>query len=285
MVTSCACAANRHNMPLPVVVITGASTGIGAATATAFLSTGRYCVVLAARHQAEMEAVISEATKTYPNAAGRAQAVTADVTVRADVNHLAAESVRAFGRVDVWINNAGRGMWKKPSEVDDTDIDDMMSINVRSSLYGAQAALRQFRQQHATEATATYQIVNVSSIVGRLPHFNYMRSAYTASKHFLNGMTGALRAELAVSDPYIVVSTVSPGAVATDFGVHAHGPQSSNLFPNAQSSKEAADAIVRCVDTRAIDTYTKPELHDVVAKYYATLGLDPAVGPTTKTAP
>src|SRR5208282_1096698 len=126
-------------------------------------------------------------------------------------------AIERFGHVDVWINNAGRGITRSVSELTDEDLDVMMRDNVKSALYGVQAILPHFRSRGAG------QIVNVSSLLGRVP-FAPFRSAYSAAKHALNALTACLRMELRASSPGIVVTLVSPGVVATEFGLNAlHG--------------------------------------------------------------
>src|SRR5687767_4781074 len=116
-------------MESKVVVITGASSGIGAALAKQ-LGTEGHRLVLAARRE--------EALKEVTAASGDAKAVVTDVTVRADVERLRVEAIKAYGQIDVWINNAGRGIGKRVLELSDDDFDQMMSVNVKAALYGMQ---------------------------------------------------------------------------------------------------------------------------------------------------
>ena len=113
------------------IVITGASSGIGAALARILGAAGND-LVLAARRQPELESVAREF-------GSRAIAVVADVTKREDVLRLRDEALRRFGSVGVWINNAGRGIAKPALELTDADFDEMMAVNVKSALYGMQA--------------------------------------------------------------------------------------------------------------------------------------------------
>src|SRR5262249_55461683 len=116
-----------------VAVITGASSGIGAALAELLASRGD-AVALAARREQMLHAVASRC-------GGRALPIVADVTRRGDVQRIADETIARFGRIDVWINNAGQGITRPPTELTDEDIDDMMRVNVKSALYGIQAVL------------------------------------------------------------------------------------------------------------------------------------------------
>jgi NAD(P)-dependent dehydrogenase (short-subunit alcohol dehydrogenase family) len=237
-----------------VIVITGASAGIGAEVARQAGAAGAN-VVVAARRRAELEQVARE---SGPNAL----AVVADVTVRAEVEGLARAAIERFGHVNVWINNAGRGITRVPSELTDEDIDAMIRDNLKSMLYGVQAILPHFRSRGAG------QIVNVSSMLGRIP-FAPFRSAYSAAKAALNGLTACLRMELRASCPGAVVTLVSPGVVATDFGLHAlHGGADSRTFPNAQPAGEVAAVVLDAIRTRSVDVYTQPGAAGMVRAYF-----------------
>jgi NADP-dependent 3-hydroxy acid dehydrogenase YdfG len=237
-----------------VIVVTGASAGIGAAIARQAGQAGAR-VVLAARRQAELEAV---AKQSGPEAL----AVRTDVTVRAEVEALARAAVDRFGHVDVWISNAGRGISRLPSELTDDDLDVMMRDNVKSVLYGAQAILPHMK------ARGEGQLIHVSSMLGRIPYVPF-RSAYTAAKHALNALTACLRLELRASDPSLVVTTVSPGVVATEFGSSAlHGGPDSRAMAGAQSADEVAAVVLDAIRTRAVDVYTLPDGKARVLAYY-----------------
>jgi NADP-dependent 3-hydroxy acid dehydrogenase YdfG len=237
-----------------VIVVTGASAGIGAAIAQRAGAQGAR-VVLAARRRLELEA----ATKA---SGPGALAVVTDVTVRADVEALAKAAVDRFGHVDVWINNAGRGITRQPSELTDDDIDAMIRDNVKSAVYGVQAILPHFRERNAG------QIINVSSMLGRIP-FAPFRSAYSASKHALNAITACLRAELRGSVPGVVVTLVSPGVVATEFGLNAlHGGVDSRSFPGAQTAEQVADVVLDAIANPRLDVYTQPGGAGMVKAYY-----------------
>lgn len=255
-----------------VIVITGASAGIGAELAR-LLGTRGDQVVIAARREAELQVVAKDA--------GDALAVVTDATKRAEVDHLAARAIERYGRIDAWVNNAGRGISRMPSELRDEDIDQMMTDNVKSALYGMQAVLPHFK------ARGSGHIVNVSSMLGRVP-FAPIRSAYLASKHALNGLTGALRVELLQGGfPDIHVSLVSPGVVATEFGINSlHGGFDSRNLPGAQPVSEVAAVIADVIDAPRADAYTRPEHQPTVVKYYqdvaAAEAAFPRMGPPPK---
>ena len=244
-----------------VIVITGGSAGIGAAAAEK-LSSGGHRVVIVARRADALARVASRC-------GGRAHPIVADVTRRGEVKRVVSEATGKFGRIDVWINNVGQGITRMPSELTDDDIDAVMQVNVKSALYGMQEVLPHFK------ARGEGQIVNISSMLGRVP-FATFRSAYCGAKHFLNAMTITFRAEVQETHPGIQFTLVSPGVVATDFGLNAiHGGRDSRQLPGAQPAEDVAAVIAQVVETRQPDVYTRPGAQETIAKYYATIGLDP----------
>jgi len=244
-----------------VVVITGASSGIGAATAEALSQRGMSVVIVARRKDALD--VVAE------HCGGRAQPITADVSTRSEVRRVVDEALARFGRIDVWINNVGRGITRMPSELTDDDIDQVRQLNVKSALYGMQEVLPHFKSRNEGH------IINVSSMLGRTP-FAVIRSAYCGAKHFLNALTMTFRTEIQQTHPGIQVSLVSPGVVRTDFGLNAlHGGPDSRALPESQSAEEVAEVIADVVASRAPDVYTRVGAQKRVADYYAAVGIDP----------
>jgi short-subunit dehydrogenase len=238
-----------------VVVITGASSGIGAALAEQVAAAGGK-PVLVARRERELREVAGRC-------GAEALVIPADVTRRADVARVLAEAIARFGHVDVWVNNAGRGITRPVSQLTDEDVDEMFLVNVKSALYGMQAALPHFKER------GRGQIINISSLLGRVP-LAPMRSAYSAAKHALNALTGSLRGELRAEHPGIVVTTVSPGVVATEFGLNAKGGGiDSRAVPNAQSASDVAAVILDAIRAPRADVYTFPTARDMVVAYFA----------------
>ena len=237
-----------------VIVITGASTGIGAAVAEVVVARGAK-VVLAARREAELDAIAGKLGAS-------ALAVVTDVTIRADNERLCARALEKFGHVDVWINNAGRGISRPVSQLTDADVDDMMTTNLKSVLYGIQAVLPHLKERRAG------QIMTISSMLSRLPLAAF-RSAYSASKAAVNLLMGSLRMELRAEFPGIRVTTVLPGIVATDFGLNArHGGMDSKQAPGAQSVAEVATVIADAIEKPRADVYTRPQMRDMVVRYF-----------------
>jgi short-subunit dehydrogenase len=244
-----------------VAVITGASSGIGAAVAVE-LANRRASLVLSARRKDALDAVAARCH-------GSVDVVVADATQRLDVRRVVNEAIARFGHIDVWINNVGQGISRLPSELTDDDLDEMMRMNVKSALYGMQEVLPHFKVRNAGH------VINVSSLLGRIP-FATIRSAYCGAKHFLNALTATFRAEVQQTHPAIQFTLVSPGVVRTEFGVHAlHGGPDSRRIPDSQSAEEVAVVIADVIESRKPDIYTRQGASARVASFYASVGVDP----------
>ena len=241
-----------------VIVITGASAGIGAALAERLGSEGASLVLVARREDLLRDVASRSGTNVEP--------LVADVTIRDEVRRAVHAAIDRFGRIDVWINNAGQGITRQPSELTDEDIDLMMRVNVKSALYGMQEVLPHFKQRGAGH------VINVSSELGRIPYAVH-RSAYSGAKHFMNALTSMFRDEVQQTHPSIQFSIVSPGIVKTEFGVNArHGGPDSRQFAQAQTAEEAAAVIAEVIASRQRDAYTRADAHKRVVDYYADLG-------------
>jgi NAD(P)-dependent dehydrogenase (short-subunit alcohol dehydrogenase family) len=238
-----------------VIVVTGASSGIGAAFARLAGSKGA-SLVLAARREAELKKVAAE---SGPNAL----VVVADVTRRADVQRIVDAALARFGRIDVWINNAGRGISRQAIDLTDEDFDEAMLVNVKSALYGVQAVLPHLKSQKRGH------IINMSSMMGKIPIAS-IRAAYNAAKHALQSLTTNLRIDVHAQFPDIMVSSFLPGVVATDFGLNAkHGGPDSRDLPFAQPVDEVAAALADLVEHPRPEAYSRPMLKKMVADYYS----------------
>ncbi len=244
----------------PVVVITGASAGIGAATTHLLASRGHRVIAVARRKDVLETVARPHGTAVY--------AIAADMTERSEVFRVIARGLTAFGHIDVWINNVGQGITRPPSQLTDDDIDDVMRVNVKSALYGMQAILPHFKER------GTGHVINVSSMLGRIPLATF-RSAYCGAKHFLNALTATFRGEVQETHPGIEFFLVSPGVVRTEFGGNAlHGGPDSRALPFSQSAEEVAEVIARTIETRASDVDTRPFSAQHGADYSSKLGID-----------
>jgi short-subunit dehydrogenase len=249
-----------------VVVVTGASSGIGAALARALAGAG-HTLVLAARREAELARLAEEL-------AAESLVVPTDVTARAQVERLRDRALERFGRVDVWVNNAGRGITRPVMELTDDDVDEMIAVNVKSALYGMQAIVPHFVER------GTGHLVNVSSFLGRVP-LATPRSAYSAAKAALNTLTANLRVDLR-GHPGVHVSLVMPGMVSTGFAASALGgtvaPSPGAAPMGVQTAEEVAAAIARVIEYPIAEIYTNPASEAIARRYYEDVGAFEAGG-------
>jgi short-subunit dehydrogenase len=238
-----------------VIVITGASEGIGAVTAELLAKRGAR-VVLAARR-------VDKLAEVRARIGDNALTVVTDVTLRSDNENLRDQAIAKFGGIDVWINNAGRGISRPVAELTDDDVDAMLTTNFKSVLYGIQTVLPHFRER------GRGHVIAVSSMLGRIP-FAPIRSAYSAAKAAVSSIMTSLRLELRPQFPGIHVSTVYPGVVATDFGTRAlHGGVDSRTLPMAQPVGEVATVIADLIEQPRAEVYTRPEMRELVARYFS----------------
>lgn len=200
-----------------VAIITGASMGIGEATASLFAARG-YAVVLAARSAERLETVAARIRR----AGGTALAMPTDVTDRAAVAALAQQTLAAYGRVDVLVNNAGRGLMGTVAAMDPDEFEALLRLNVVAPVLCLQAVVPPMRAQGGGV------IVNVSSVAEKMP-IPFL-GPYSASKIALSYLSDAARMEL--SRDNIAVVNVLPGNTITAFGqneIHAAPDPTVNL--------------------------------------------------------
>jgi NADP-dependent 3-hydroxy acid dehydrogenase YdfG len=193
------------NIEGKVVVITGASSGLGEAAARHLAAEGA-TVVLGARRVERIEALANELTAS----GGKALAVATDVTDRGQVQRLVDAAVETYGRVDVLINNAGVMPLSPLERLKVDEWDQMIDVNVKGVLYGIAAALPHMKEQKSGH------IINLSSVAG---HKLFGGSAvYSATKFAVRALSEGLRQEV---KPYRIRTTIiSPGAVKTELADH-----------------------------------------------------------------
>jgi NADP-dependent 3-hydroxy acid dehydrogenase YdfG len=190
-----------NNIEGKVVVITGASSGLGEATAR-LLSAQGATVVLGARRVDRIEAVAHELARS----GGKALAVPTDVTDYEQVKRLVDAAVETYGRIDVIINNAGLMPLSPLERLKIDDWNRTIDVNIKGVLYGIAAALPYMKEQKSGH------IINVSSVAGHKVRPG--SSVYAATKHAVRALSEGLRQEV---KPYNIRTTViSPGAVATE---------------------------------------------------------------------
>lgn len=222
----------RGTLTGQVVVITGASSGIGRATALALASRG--CrLVLAARRAALLEGVAAECRARGADAV----AVPTDVTREADVVALRDRALERWGRIDVWVNNAGITMYARIEEGSFREHQRVIETNVFGPFHAARAVVPVFRRQHAGV------LINVASVLGKIGQ--PFVPSYVVSKFALRGLSEALRVDLA-DEPDIHVCTILPYAVDTphfEYGGNVIGRQ-PHAMPPCQLPEDVAHAIV-----------------------------------------
>jgi len=225
-----------------VAVITGASSGIGLACATLLAREG-VAVVLGARRTERLE----EAVRAIDAAGGRAMATTMDVSRHEDVERLVAEAVKAFGRLDVMICNAGFGYYGMLEDTPPDIMQRMMDVNYMGTFLAARAALPIFRRQQSGH------LIFISSIVGRrgIPFMG----GYSATKAAQAGLAESLRAEFFGTNIHtscvFPVSTITEfrEAMARDYGHHVTG-----LGPK-QPVEVVAAAVLECIRRPRAEVY------------------------------
>jgi short-subunit dehydrogenase len=188
-------------MPGRVIVITGASTGIGRASALEFARSGATVIVTSRREQ-----VLYRLAQQCEKLGGRALAIAADVTDQQAIQNLARRVIETFGRIDVWINNAAVTLFARFEEAPPDAYRRVIETNLFGCIHGARAVLPYFREQ------GSGILINVSSGVGKLG--SPFISAYAASKFAIIGLSQSLRMELRDA-PDIHVCTVLPAAIDT----------------------------------------------------------------------
>jgi len=216
-----------------VVVITGASSGLGEATARHLAAQGAI-VVLGARRAERIETL----SKEINSSGGKSLAVVTDVTKADRVRNLVDQAVKEFGRIDVMLNNAGV-MPQSPLERLKTDEwDRLIDVNIKGVLYGIAAALPHMKQQQSGH------FINVSSVAGHKVRAGSV--VYAATKHAVRALSEGLRLEV---KPYNIRTTViSPGAVATELPNSIVEPDiSANIHKFYETTAISAESFARAV--------------------------------------
>lgn len=246
-----------------VMVITGASSGIGLATARAAAEKG-VKLVLASRSEETLDEVVRGITA----AGGEAIHVTADVSDSAQIHKVAEAALERFGRIDTWVNNAGLSIYGRLDEVSEEDNRRLFDINFWGVVNGSLIALPHLKRNGGA-------LINVGSEVSEavVP----LQGMYSASKHAVKGFTDALRVEIQeVDDAPVSITLIQPTAVDTPFPEHARNymDQEPKLPTPMIEPQKVAEAILEAAvkPTRAIKVGAMAKLNTTVAKISPALG-------------
>jgi NAD(P)-dependent dehydrogenase (short-subunit alcohol dehydrogenase family) len=219
-----------------VIVITGASSGIGLATAYAAAGKGAR-VVLAARNGAVLQRVAADIRAQ----GGDALPVTADISRREDVDAIAAAAIAAHGGFDTWVNNAGVGIFGRLDQVSEAEHRRVFDVNYWGLVHGSMVAVRHLRVNGGV-------LVNLGSVLSEVTV--PLQGPYAASKAAVRGFTDTLRHELLAEGAPVCISLIKPAAIDTPFPQHArnHTPYEPRLPPPLYPPEEVAAAILKAAE-------------------------------------
>jgi short-subunit dehydrogenase len=247
-----------------VIVITGASSGIGLATAQEAARCGAK-VVLGARSTNALDDIVDRIGST----GGQAFSVPCDVADREQVQRLADAAISRFGQIDTWVNNAGLAIYGRLDEVSDEDNRRLFDVNFWGVVYGSLAALPHLRASNGGA------LINIGSEVSdaAVPTLGM----YAASKHAVKGFTDALRIEVERCDEAPVsITLIQPTAVDTPFDEHARNymDKEPNLPTPMIEPEQVADAILKAATkpTPNIKVGMMSKVNAFVAKNLPSLG-------------
>ena len=234
-----------HALDGTVSLVTGASSGIGEATARALAAEGA-AVAVAARRRDRLEALAGE----IEGAGGRALVLEADVTAREAAVETVERTVAELGRLDVVINNAGVMLLGPIEDAPVEEWERMVALNLNGLLYVAHAALPHLLRAAGSEPRRVADLVNVSSVAGRFARLG--SGVYNATKFGVGAFSESLRQE--VTERFVRVALVEPGAVATELSSHVREEVREQLqrafdFERLEAD-DIADAIAYVVTRR-----------------------------------
>jgi NAD(P)-dependent dehydrogenase (short-subunit alcohol dehydrogenase family) len=226
--------ANHRAVKDQVIVITGASSGIGLTTAIMAAERGAH-LVLNSRDEADLEAAVQRIRST----GGEAVSVAGDVADEETMRRLGEQAVAAFGRIDTWVNNAGVSAYGRIEEVTLDDARRIFETNYWGVVNGSLAALKHLRREGGA-------LINVGSILSDTGY--PLQGHYAASKHAVKGFTDSLRLEVEESGAPVSVTLIQPAAIDTPYPEHARnylGVEPRHV-PPVYAPEVVAEAILHC---------------------------------------
>ena len=238
------------NISGKVVVITGASSGLGEATARHLSALGAR-VVLAARRKDKLDSLVAELIE----AGGEAVAYQTDVTSQQDVNAMIQGAVDSFGRIDVLINNAGLMAIAPLSEGRVDEWDRMIDINIKGLLYGVAAALPVFQRQNSGH------FINIASVAG-LKVFSPGGTVYSGTKFAVRAISEGLRHEVGGN---IRTTTIEPGAVDSELKFGSSHEQSRDFVVDFYKQAIPAASVARAI-VYAIEQPADVDINEIVLR-------------------
>ena len=226
-----------------VIVITGASSGIGLTTARAAADRGAR-LVLAARS----EEALQELTEEIRAEGGEATYVVADVSEPAAVHEISRTARETFGGFDTWVNNAGVFMYGRLQDVPVKDMRELFETNVWGLVYGSLEATKHLKEEGGA-------LINIGSVLSERAVL--LQGSYSASKHAVKGFTDALRMELEEEGTPVSVTLVKPSGIDTPYPEHArnHMDAATQIPPPVYAPETVAHTILRCAEQPERDVF------------------------------
>lgn len=225
------------------IIITGASSGIGRATAEMAAAKGAK-VVVSARSRGAIEEIVSEIKKN----GGEATAIVADVKSEEDMFRLALETTQVYGGIDTWVNNAGVSIYGRLTDISSQDAHELFETNFWGIFNGSRVAIQHMKDRGGT-------LINIGSTLSEtsMP----IQGIYSASKHAVKGFTDALRMELEHDQIPIQVTLIKPGPIDTNYTKHVKNymDKEAQVPDPVYHPDLVAEAILHCATHKRRDLF------------------------------